>query len=333
MNDLDELDRRILAALHVNGRASWTDIAQVIGTSTTTVARRAQQLFASGAVRVAVLPNLEHDGPVHVFMVRVSCAPGSQLQVAGLLARNPDIRFVAIVTGAHDIVFELVAPKARDLYSMLVDYVHHIPGTLNSSADLVLHTYKVTYDWSLQLLDQADKTLAVPPKPQSCEPGHLDEVDRGILAATRVDGRASFQSIADGLGISESTARRRLEAMLERGCATVATFIPAAALGFEAEILFWLSVEPAMLDSVAERLNAERGVRLITATLGQASLMCEVIMPTTADIHHFTSRTLASIPGIQSWTANVQVLAVKRGYLMWPWAEARVEAALAEPPG
>ncbi|MEO3801350.1 hypothetical protein [Nonomuraea sp. B1E8] len=47
--------------------------------------------------------------------------------------------------------------------------------------------------------------------------------------------------------------------------------------------------------------------------LGQASLVCEVIVPTTADIHHFTSRTLASIPGIHSWTAGVQVLTVKRG--------------------
>ncbi|WP_443181025.1 hypothetical protein [Nonomuraea sp. 3N208] len=76
-------------------------------------------------------------------------------------------------------------------------------------------------------------------------------------------------------------ARRRLEAMLERGCATVTTFIPAAALGCEAEILFWLSVEPSMQDSVAEGL------------------------------------------------AGVQVLAVKRGFLMVPWAEDRVAAALA----
>jgi hypothetical protein len=47
--------------------------------------------------------------------------------------------------------------------------------------------------------------------------------------------------------------------MLECGCATVATFIPTAALGYEAEILFWLSVEPSMQDSVAERLSGERG--------------------------------------------------------------------------
>ncbi|GAA0912027.1 Lrp/AsnC family transcriptional regulator [Nonomuraea longicatena] len=332
MNDLDDLDRRILALLHVNGRASWTDIAQAVGTSTTTVARRAQQLFAAGAVRVSVAPHPEHDGPAHMFLVRVSCAPGSQLRVAGLLARNPEIRFVAVVTGTHDIVFELVTPKHRDLYTALVDYVHGIPGTLSSCADLVLHTYKVSYDWSTRLLDEIDAPAVPAPRPHRCEPDHLDEVDRRILAATAEDGRASSQSVAERLAVSESTVRRRLDAMLDRGCASVVTFIPAAALGFEAEVLLWLTVEPAMLDSVAERLSAERGVRFIAAMLGQASLMCEVIMPTTDDLYRFTSRTLAAVPGISSWTANVQVLPVKRGYLMWPWAQARIDAVLTPPP-
>ncbi|MFC7587154.1 Lrp/AsnC ligand binding domain-containing protein [Nonomuraea antimicrobica] len=87
-----------------------------------------------------------------------------------------------------------------------------------------------------------------------------------------------------------------------------------------------------MQDSVAERLSHERGVRMIASMLGQASLFCEVIVPTTADLHHFTSRTLAAVPGIRSWTAGVQVLTVKRGFLMVPWAEDRIAAALADAP-
>lgn len=328
MEDLDDLDRKILAALHVNGRASWTDIAQLLGISTTTVARRAQHLIGAGLARVAVLPHLQHEGPVHVFVVRLTCAPGSQLKVAGLLAQNPDIRYVTIVTGGYDIVFELVAPKHRDLYSMLVDFVHTVPGAQQSNADLVLHTYKVSYDWSVPVLGERAASFAMRRPAHVCERGHLDDVDREVLAAMREDGRASFQSVGRRLGISESTARRRLEGMLERGCATVTTFIPAAALGYEAEILFWLSVEPSMQDSVAERLSNERGVRMIASMLGLASLMCEVIVPTTADLHHFTSRTLASVPGIHSWTAGVQVLTVKRGFLMVPWAEDRIAAAL-----
>ncbi|GAA3665966.1 Lrp/AsnC family transcriptional regulator [Nonomuraea antimicrobica] len=332
MEDLDDLDRKILAALHVNGRASWTDLAQLLGISTTTVARRAQHLFGAGLARVAVLPHPEHEGPVDLFVVRLTCAPGSQLRVAGVLARHPGTRYVAILTGGYDVVFELVVPKNGDLYSMLVDFVHSVPGAQQSNADLVLHTYKVSYDWSVPVLGEHAAAFAGRRPVHACERGHLDDVDREVLAAMREDGRASFQSVGRRLGISESTARRRLEAMLERGCASVTTFIPAAALGYEAEILFWLSVEPSMQDSVAERLSHERGVRMIASMLGQASLFCEVIVPTTADLHHFTSRTLAAVPGIRSWTAGVQVLTVKRGFLMVPWAEDRIAAALADAP-
>ncbi|MEV8639174.1 Lrp/AsnC family transcriptional regulator [Streptosporangium sp. NPDC051023] len=330
MNDLDALDRQILAALHVNGRASWTDIAQVIGTSTTTVARRAQQLLTEGTVRVAVIPHIEYSGPVDMFMVRLSCAPGSQLRVAGALARYPEVRFVAVVTGSQDIVFEIVVPKHHDLYTTLVEYVQRIPGALHSQAELVLHTYKVSYDWSLQLLDGKAGHLATPPPPHDCAADHLDDLDKDILAALREDGRASFQSVATLLKVSESTVRRRFEAMLERGCAFVATLVPAAALGYEAEVLFWLSVEPARMEAVVELLTEHRGVRFIASTLGQSSLMCEVIMPTTADIHHFTSRTLAAIPGIRSWTASVQLLTVKRAFLSVPWAQRRI-ATVSDP--
>ncbi|PZG42992.1 Lrp/AsnC family transcriptional regulator [Spongiactinospora gelatinilytica] len=332
MNELDTLDRKILAALHLNGRASWTDIAQAIGTSTTTVARRAQQLIQDGVVVVAAVPHVEHRGPVDVFLVRLACSPGTQLRVADRLARFPEIRFVAVVTGSHDIVFELVAPKSRDLFSILVDEVQRIPGAMRSQADLVLHTYKISYDWSLQGLDFAPGAFAAEPIPHSCGPHHLDDVDRDILDVMRDDGRASFQSIAKHLGVSESTVRRRFEVMTERGCATISTFIPASALGYEAEVLFWLSVEPARLDAVAGVLTGHRGVRHISATLGQSSLLIEVIMPTTAELHEFTSRTLAGIPGIQSWTASVQLLTVKRGFLPVPWAQAHLATVTGQKP-
>ncbi|WP_283137459.1 Lrp/AsnC family transcriptional regulator [Rhizohabitans arisaemae] len=331
MNDLDPLDRQILAALLVNGRASWTEISQLVGTSTSTVARRAQQLIADGLLCVTVAPHMEHSGPVDAFVVRLNCAPGSQLQVAGRLAQNPDVRFITIVTGSHDIVFELIASKRRALYTMLVDEVHRIPGVLRSQADLVMHTYKVSYDWSRQLLttDVGDRSAVY--VQHRCEAGHLDAMDMDILGILGVEGRAGFLSVAKRLGVTESTVRRRFDSMIERGCAAVASFAPPAALGYEAEVLFWLAVEPGHLDEIAATLHRHPGVRLILATLGESSMLCEVIMPTTVDLHHFTSRTLGRIPGIRSWTADIQILNVKRGFLTTPWSRDRIDAALAGP--
>lgn len=330
MYDLDPTDRRIVTALQVNGRASWTDIAQLTGTSVTTVARRAQQLLAGGLVKVAAAPQ-PGGGPADLLIVRIRCAPGSQLPAAQALAAMPEIRFVAVVTGVYELVAEVLVPKGTSLHSVLLNGLQKIPGAQGSVADLELHTYKSTHEWSRQLLG-TESQLVAPPPVHDCPPTHLDELDERIIATLREDGRASFQSVALGLGVSESTVRRRFESLNGAGCVQVITLVPAAALGFEAEILFWLSVAPSRLDSVARKLAALRGVRYVAATLGQESLMCEVILPTHADVFEFTTKTLGGIDGIQAWTAGVELLTVKRGFVITPWAARRLTTETGDDP-
>src|SRR5262245_53842627 len=100
MAGLDALDRKIVVALQIDGRASWTDIAEACGTSVATVARRAQQLLAEGHVRVAVVPpDINHAGPADLFVVRVECQSGSAASVAQELMRREDVRLCSLVTG------------------------------------------------------------------------------------------------------------------------------------------------------------------------------------------------------------------------------------------
>ncbi len=321
MYDLDPTDRKIVAALQANGRASWTDIAQLVGTSVTTVARRAQQLFADGLVRVAAVPHTAGEIGSDMLVVRLRCAPGAQISAGMAIAALPHVRFVAVVTGAYDLIAEVVVQKGAALHTLLIDGLQQVPGVQRSVADLELHTYKSTHEWSRQLLGEAAPAAAAPPPPvRNCQPGHLDSLDEKILDALRIDGRTSFQAVAAGLGVSESTVRRRVEALLQSGCVQVITLVPAAALGFEKEMFFWLSVTPSRLEAVAAALAAQRGVRYVAATLGQESLMCEVILPTHRDVYEFTSSALAGIEGIQAWTANVQLLTLKRGFVPTPWS-------------
>lgn len=321
MYDLDPIDRRIVAALQVNGRASWTEIAPLVGTSVTTVARRAQQLFADGLVRVAAVPHTAGEEGADMLVVRLRCTPGTQIAVGQAIAALPQVRFVAVVTGAYDLVAEVVVPKGAALHTLLVSGVQQVPGVQRSVADLELHTYKSTHAWSRQLLGEAaSKAAGAAPPVRNCRPGHLDSLDEKILDALRIDGRASFLAVASGLGVSESTVRRRFEALHQSGCVQVITLIPAAALGFEKEMFFWLSVAPNRLEAVAAELAAQPGVRYVAATLGQESLMCEVILPTHRDVYEFTSCTLAGIEGIQAWTANVELLTLKRGFVQTPWS-------------
>ncbi|MGH8867458.1 MAG: Lrp/AsnC family transcriptional regulator [Actinomycetes bacterium] len=311
---LDELDRRIVAALQMDGRASWTAIAEQVGTSVPTVARRAQQLMAEDIVRVAVVPDINHAGPADLFILSITCDPGMASEVAEKLGAREDIRFLALVTGGADIVAELNTRKSESLQARLIDEVQAIDGVRRCETDLVFHQYKVAHDWSRQLLTGEDY-VAPTDDPHPCDPRHFDETDRAMLALMQDDGRAGFRSVAELLGINESTVRRRFETLLARGCITVVTLVPAAALGFESELLFVITVAPNRLDAVARRLVTYRGVRYVAATLGSSSLMCEVILPTTRDLFGFVTTVLAELDGVQGWTAGMELMTYKRGFV------------------
>lgn len=313
---LDELDRKIVIALQGHGRASWTRIAEECGTSVATVARRGQQLLSDGVVRVAVVPNIRHSGDTDLFLLRITCAPGAHVQVLQALSARADLRFLGLVTGAFDIFAELNLLREESLHARIVNEILAIDGVQRCDTDLTLNVYKVSHDWSRQF-GAAD--LAPAPPVHTCSPDHFDPVDHEIISVMADDGRASFRSVATMIGINESTVRRRFETLHGRGCVMLVTLIPSPALGFESEILLTISVAPPFLREVAHQLTTYRGVRYVAAQLSQNALLCELIVPTTADVHEFTNGVLGRLEGVLGWSASIVLLTVRRGFVETPW--------------
>jgi DNA-binding Lrp family transcriptional regulator len=319
-----QLDRKIIAALQADGRASWTEIAERTGTSVATATRRGQALIGAGVVRVGVSSDINSPGDSDLFLLRIGCAPGTQMRVATALAEREDLRFLCLVTGGCDLLAELVCRKSESLHVRLINEIQAVEGVEVCVSDLVLHTYKVSQGWAQRLLSEGapaptgEADAAPQPEPHVCSPDHFDQVDRLILEELRADGRMSLRSVAESLGVNESTVRRRFDAMRERGCAWVLTLVAASALGYESEIILTISVEPSRLDDVAHRLASYVGVRYLAASVN-GSLVCEVILPTTDDVYHFVTRGLGRIQGVRDWQANVELLTIKRGFLETPW--------------
>lgn len=313
---MDDLDRQIIVALQVDGRASWTSVAATCETSVPTVARRVQQLLADNLLKIAVLPNLGSTGPVETFFTRIGCRPGTQLEVAEQLVAREDVRWASLITGTYDIAIELVANARATRYPQTMLELQQIDGVQRWYSDLLLHVYKVSHIWYQQLLSDEDDA---PPKVSLCSPEHLDKVDWAILRYLKDDGRASFQAVASALDLNESTVRRRFERMINDGCASVFTIVPSSLLGLEAETLLWVTVEPAKLAEVADSLARDRSVRYLGATLDGNALLCEVIADSTAGLFEFTTKTLATLDGVVGWSASVELLTLKRGFVETPW--------------
>jgi DNA-binding Lrp family transcriptional regulator len=313
----DDLDRRIIALLRTDGRASWTEIASKVGTSVATVSRRGQRLLGEGIVRVAVTPVAAYPGHGSTFFVRIACRSGYAAQVAEQLSSRANIRFLALVSGPYDFAAEVCVDARSSLVHSLITEIEETEGIEWTQTNPILHEYKVAQDWTWQLL-VGESTGSTITDPHACDESHMDDLDHKIIEVMRDRGRAPFSVVAEQVGLDETTVGRRFEAMLSRGCIHVTTLAPAAALGFTPEVLLNLNVSPRRLRDVSLELCSFVGVRFVAATLS-GSLLCEMIQPTNAALFSFLTETLATIDGVRGWDASMELLTIRRGFVETPW--------------
>lgn len=314
---MDELDRRITAALQVNGRASWQQVAGVVGTSESTVSRRAQRLFGSGKVKVVAIADPVRCGLGYWVLLQVKCELGKVPRVARALAARSDVRYLALVTGQFDILVEMIVPSRRDLGMVVVEELPEVEGIEQISTRTVLRNFKMSYDWSRGLLGGAAGSLerfGIPPGTAGA-PRKLDELDLRLYGLLLEDGRRSYSELASTAGVGEPLAKRRVEALWEEGCIRFATLVDPALLGYGVEFVCWVRVDLSRLEQAAQTLAALPEVRYISATIDYSDLICEVVLRSEEDLYGFCTEILGELPGMREVNVNLKLKTVKQAYV------------------
>jgi DNA-binding Lrp family transcriptional regulator len=317
---VDALDQQIAAALQLHGRATWREVARVLGASESTVARRGRHLLESGLVRVTGQPDPARLGLGFPVLVQLTCEAGAAKRVAAQLAARPDVRYLAIVTSTFDVVLELIVPSRRQLARVLVDEFAEVEGITATTTDSVMRTFKTSYDWSRGLLDDhgIDPSFGGELRPHAtppATPGSLDETDLQLIQMLGEDGRRSYSELAQAFSMSESMVRRRMTALVDNGYVFFATLVDPRALGFEIETLVLLRVNLGELETIATALAARREVRYLAATSGFSDLACEVILRSPEDLYEFSTGVLGGLQGIQRTVIAHELVTVKRAYM------------------
>lgn len=314
------IDQQIAMALQLNGRASWREIGQLLGTSESTVARRARALMDAGVIRSTAVVDPLRCGFGYPVLVQISCSADRASAAAARLAERDDVRFLAAVTGAFDIVAEVVVASSRDLARVLLEELAATPGVLRTTTETVLRTFKLAHDWSRPLLESVVALPARPPVDVRSRvvPVTLDSLDLRLVDVLRDNGRLTFQDIAQALGISESAARRRVDHLLGSGCVTPVTLVDPPFLGYGVEVLVFIRVELGRLEDVASALVDRPEVRYLSATSGYSDLVAEVILPGQEDLYRFRTEVLGRLRGIHDLDMALELKNFVRSYLQVP---------------
>ncbi len=325
-NGLDPLDRAIIAALQLNGRATWNEVGRHVGAEARTVMRRAGRLEEAGLLRVIGVVDVLRCGLGVPALVRCRCRPGTAPEVAAALAGRPQTRFVAAVAGSTDCVAELVVPDYQDLGEVMGGDLGELPVVETESLP-VMHTFTSAHDWDPGILDgtAVEELRIAAPGPFEDRyweqaPEELDPLDLRIVRALGEVGRMPFKELAERVECSERTAARRVESMVERGCLRFRTLAEPATLGYGVEFMLWLAVEPGELDRAGTLLARHPGTKYLSATTGRFNLVGQIVLRHYGELYAYTTQVVGGLPGLRASDVTLQTRALKRAWTPTPTA-------------
>ncbi|MFI6881200.1 Lrp/AsnC family transcriptional regulator [Streptomyces sp. NPDC050400] len=287
---LDPLDRRIVAALQIDGRASWRRIAAALGEPERKVARRGLRLLESGDVAVRGLVVWGE-----TVILRMNCRPGSVRDAAVATARRPDTIFSYVLAGAADAVAELQCPPGR-LASLMLDEVPVLPGLVQQQVSPVLRYFRTVHEWSPGILDAAEVQAIAGAGARPVDGVVVPHTDiapdeRAILAALAQDGRLTNDELAAAAGVSEATARRRVESLTRAGLVSIRAAVEPALLGLPVEALLWIRTRPDEVEEVGRLLVESPLVRYAAVVMGEHQLLVDVTQPSKTALHAFLTES------------------------------------------
>jgi DNA-binding Lrp family transcriptional regulator len=116
----------------------------------------------------------------------------------------------------------------------------------------------------------------------------LDDLDMNIIKELRKDERRSNVDIAGRLGTSESTIRRRIDNLVERGIIRGFTTLLRYAPGDTfLRAFLGIKVDPTHMDAVIERLTKMKETCSVYKAIGKHNLICETIFNSRSKFQEF----------------------------------------------
>jgi DNA-binding Lrp family transcriptional regulator len=293
---VDELDRQLAQCLGIDGRASFAAIAEVLGVSDQTVARRYRRLRSAGALRVVGLRYPKSDDSS--WFLRMRCVPGSGEAIAAALARRADTAWVQLLSGDTEVLCSLRGDPREGTDSLLA----RLP---RSSRIVAVTAYSRLHMFTggphgLKFLDVLPASQLWPLR-RPTSGGHVEfgDLDDALFGALAADGRAPYADLAAATGWSETTVRRRVDQLRDAGVLYFDLELDMPTFGYRSTVWMWMSVPPSHLAAVGEALAKFPEVAYAMASTGPANLAVCAVCRSQHELYQFLTDKVGALPGVE----------------------------------
>ncbi|NHP13801.1 Lrp/AsnC family transcriptional regulator [Rhodococcus sp. IC4_135] len=323
---LDAADQAMVHALQINPRASWSQIGKALDLDPVTLSRRWIRLVDRGAAWIGCNPGpiLAASGLGNLAFVEIDCVNGSVQAVAHALSEQRMVTGIEHVTGARDLLVTVMVTDLSVLSQWATEELGAIAGVVSSRIQLAGTIYTGGSRWRLRALSssQADALAATRITVDHHGAFRPTDMDRRIMVALSVDGRASYTELAEECGASVDTIRRRARRLFAAGMARPRCEVARPLSGSQVTVILWAQVSPSQIGHAALTISAMPEVRRCTGVTGRDNLLIVAWARSVDDAQRLEGRLCEALPGlsiadrvISLWTMKLNGhLLDERGY-------------------
>ena len=145
--DLDDKDLQIIAALQINGRTSYADLATGIDLSQAAIRLRVNRLLDSGVVEIVAITDPLSIGFTVQAMVGVTVDGDIEALSDEIGAREYAV-YVVLTSGRFDLLVEVLCADNEHLLEVMSD-LRALDGVSSVEAHTYLRLTKQTYAWGI----------------------------------------------------------------------------------------------------------------------------------------------------------------------------------------
>lgn len=141
--ELDPIDVAILHFLSRDGRRSFTDMAESLGTSVGMIRNRYNRLVDQGILHIIGWTDPVKNGMNAYARLLLQIRPSHKIRaVAERLTLNESVSFVALTSGNYDIEINVTCRNNEALLRLIHEHIHTLEGVYETHTTMYLEIWK-----------------------------------------------------------------------------------------------------------------------------------------------------------------------------------------------
>jgi Lrp/AsnC family transcriptional regulator for asnA, asnC and gidA len=153
------------------------------------------------------------------------------------------------------------------------------------------------------------------PGPTTSASGLLDDANKAIVEELQQDGRRTYGSIAEAVGLSEAAVRQRVQKMRDAGIMQIVAVTDPLQVGFRSQAMVGIRTD-GDARTVADLLAAVDDIDYVVMCAGSFDILVELVCEDDERILEILNGVIRKIPGVRD-TETFMYLKLKKQTYTW----------------